>query len=147
MSWFAVTGITFARTPVDVTITLTTNNPFHLWLRQTIKQPGKHIVADRRRGGFLPGDFRLCFVEFTDLEQREVGDTLSHSWKIATWVETSWHWFYCFGCLALVFSACTSTIYEYFYGCFYRHFYLEPWDWLGHFQPNYKFFYKETWSV
>ena len=59
MSWFAVTAISFQPTPVPVYIFLTTNNPIHLWLRQTQKETRKHLFPAMRRGGVLPDDLYI----------------------------------------------------------------------------------------
>ena len=66
-------------------LTATTDVPCHLFCRMTTTPPIKRVVPSPRRGIYLQGDVRFCFVLYEDNEQNEAGDTLTH-----TWLKTAW---------------------------------------------------------
>jgi len=84
-------------------------------------------------------------VEFSDLEQVEPGDTLTHTWIISTWPENTRHWFYFFGKLGATFSACTTAIYTYFHDYFYTSDAAESWTLTIVPPPDYELVFTEHW--
>lgn len=77
--------------------TATTDVPCHLFCRMTKVPPRKHVLPSARRGIYLQGDIRFCFVVYEDNEQEEAGDTLSHTWLKSNWPVCETRWFYFVG--------------------------------------------------
>lgn len=146
MPFFAVTSITYLRGPKDLYIVLVTDSLAHLWLRQTDKTIRTRKKPAYRRGGTLMDDLDICFVEYDDMEQQEAGGTLTHTWHITGWKETSYHWFYFWGTMAAEWTPCTTAIYGYFYDYFVKPRLLERWSWLGSGPPTFNHLFTEHWS-
>ena len=75
----------------------TTDVTCHLFARMTTTPPRKHALPSMRRGLFLQGDIRFCFVVYKDNEQNEAGDTLIHTWHKSAWPICETRWFYFVG--------------------------------------------------
>ena len=75
----------------------TTDVPCHLYCRMTTTPPRKHALPSYRRGLYLQGDIRFCFVVYEDNEQDESGDTLTHTWNKSAWPICETRWFYFVG--------------------------------------------------
>ncbi|MBA7648417.1 hypothetical protein ES703_56203 [subsurface metagenome] len=75
----------------------TTDVPCHLYCRMSTTPPRKHVLPAFRRGIYLQGDVRFCFVVFEDNEQDEAGDTLTHTWHKTGWPVCETRWFYFVG--------------------------------------------------
>ncbi|MBA7579921.1 hypothetical protein ES708_21802 [subsurface metagenome] len=82
---FAVLDIAFIYTETSIIIECRTNNPCHLTLYYTDKQPVRHATSLVKRGVALPWGAYFCFVAWKSIEQQEAGDTLSHSFTIFDW--------------------------------------------------------------
>jgi len=78
-------------------LTATTDVPCHLYCRMTTTPPRKHSMPSPRRGTFLQGEVRFCFVVYEDNEQDEPGDTLVHTWVKSPWPPCETRWFYFIG--------------------------------------------------
>jgi len=78
-------------------LTATTDVPCHLFCRQTTTPPQKHSIPSYRRGLFMQGDIRFCFVVYKDKEQDEAGDTLTHTFYKTNWPVCQTRWFYFVG--------------------------------------------------
>lgn len=94
---FAILNHSAVDTVDGVDIGCTTNNPCHLWCRWTASNPWLHITRAQERGAPLYLLPRYCFVAFTDVEQNEAGDTLSHTFDIDPWEVGQWRWYYFLG--------------------------------------------------
>ena len=66
-------------------LTATTDVPCHLFCRMTTTPPRKHALPSYRRGLYMQGDIRFCFVVYEDNEQEEPGDTLIHTFNKPAW--------------------------------------------------------------
>jgi len=73
----------------QVTVTLTTEVPCHLWLRWSWQTPLKHPTTRIVRGLPVFSDTYLCFTVYNDIEQNEVGDTLTHTFWLWVFDETT----------------------------------------------------------
>jgi len=62
-------------------IVVTTDIPVHLFLRWTDKPPLTHPTTELRRGLLVQTATRYCFVAFSENEQLEPGDTLTHTFR------------------------------------------------------------------
>ena len=71
-----------------------TDVPCHLYCRMTLTPPRKHVLPSPRRGTYLTGDVRFCFVVYEDNEQDEAGDTLIHTFYKHPWPYCQHRWFY-----------------------------------------------------
>lgn len=60
-------------------IRITTNVPVHLTMRYTAKEPVKTLHPKEKRGVLWYYDNKLCFVEWSQVDQDEAGDTLVHT--------------------------------------------------------------------
>jgi len=78
-------------------LTATTDVPCHLFCRMTKTPPRKHVLPAFRRGIYLQGDIRFCFVVYEDNEQEEAGDTLTHTFLKPGWPICETRWFYFVG--------------------------------------------------
>lgn len=81
-------------------LTAYTDVPCHLYARMTTTPPLKHALPSRRRGTYLQGDIRFCFVVYEDNEQDEARDTLTHTWLKSAWPVCETRWFYFVGTIA-----------------------------------------------
>lgn len=109
--WLLLT-IHYTLTLAGYIITTTTDQPVHLWLRLTSVPPRIHADPVYKRGLYLHGDPRYCVVSFTDIEQLEPGDTLTHTFVVAPWAGCETKWFYFHGTIAGVPSPSTSALFE-----------------------------------
>lgn len=91
----------------------TTDVPCHLWARMTTTPPRKHALPSYRRGLFLQGDIRFCFVVYEDNEQTEAGDTLIHTWYKSAWPVCETRWFYFIGTQGGAPSVSESPIFQF----------------------------------
>lgn len=78
-------------------LTAYTDVPCHLFCRMTTTPPRKHELPGYRRGTYLQGEMRFCFVVYEDNEQDEPGDTLIHTFMKASWPICQTRWFYFVG--------------------------------------------------
>lgn len=105
--------VQFAPSTDDVTIVATTDTASHLWLRLTDIHPRIHYKTERRRGTAWMTDLRFCFDVYTDIEQDEAGDTVSHTWTIGDWPFCTTRYFYLFGSKAGEKCVSTSPTFRY----------------------------------
>jgi len=110
---FAVLTIAYANSADGVIITVTTNNPCHLWLRISDHMPQKHLHAAESRGALVQTYIDQCFVAYTDIEQQELGDTYTHTFAVAPWPVCTLKWFYFWGTVAGQLSPSASPIFAY----------------------------------
>jgi len=115
----------------QVTVTLTSDVPCHLWLRWSWSVPRKHPKTDIRRGLPVFSEVYLCFDVYQDIEQNEVGDTLTHTFWLWVFDETTLKrqtiYFYFWGEIATVKSPSETAIFTYIYHRRYE-FYWPAWD-------------------
>lgn len=78
-------------------VVTTTDVPCHLFKRETLTTPQRHIVPKLMRGIFMHEDVYLCFVAYKDYEQEEEGDTLIHTFEEHDWPVDQERWFYFWG--------------------------------------------------
>ncbi len=109
---FAVLSITYLVTPDGLLVTIVTNVPAHLWLRWTLLEPWIHVLPRLRRGIWLQDDVRFCFDVYTDLEQNEAGDTLTHTFLIPKWEDNTELSHYIWGEIEETVSPSTSAIFK-----------------------------------
>ncbi|MBA7652322.1 hypothetical protein ES703_60152 [subsurface metagenome] len=95
------------------TLVATTDVPCHLFARMTTTPPRKHALPSYRRGLYLQGDIRFCFVVYEDNEQAEAGDTLIHTFAKSAWPVCETRWFYFLGTIAGISSPSESPIFEF----------------------------------
>ncbi|GAH99204.1 unnamed protein product, partial [marine sediment metagenome] len=94
---FLITDYQITPNCEQVTVSLKTDVPCHLWLRFTPEKIRKHPRTVVRRGLSMGYDLRTCFVEYGDIEQQEAWDTLEHTFIIT---ELAWchaYYFYFWG--------------------------------------------------
>lgn len=95
------------------TLVATTDVPCHLFCRMTSTPPRKHALPSYRRGLYLQGDIRFCFVVYEDNEQDEAGDTLIHTFVKDAWPVCERRWFYFIGNILGFPSPSESPIFEF----------------------------------
>lgn len=108
--WF-ITNFTDSPRCQAYVIIITTDDVAHLWLRYSFNKPQKHPKGTVLRGLPVMGDVYYCFTAFTDIEQEEAGDTLTHTFIITPIVTCSPFWFYFHGTVAGAVSPSTSAIF------------------------------------
>lgn len=91
----------------SVTLVVTTDVASHLWARVTDQQPGIHTSTIMRRGLAMPSELYFCYVAYTDIEQLEAGDTLTHTFTVPDWPFCTTRWAHLWGSMAGV--TCPST--------------------------------------
>lgn len=96
----------------DVIITVVTDVPCHLWCRLTATEPQIHKKPIKRRGVQFSTELRFCFVSYTDYEQREAGDTITHTWLIQDWSFCMTFWVYFWGYVGGIISPSTSPFFK-----------------------------------
>ncbi|MBA7707830.1 hypothetical protein ES703_116713 [subsurface metagenome] len=79
----------------------------------TTTPPRKHALPSYRRGLYLQGDIRFCFVVYEDNEQDEPGDTLIHTFNKPAWPICETRWFYFIGTIAGVPVVSESPIFTF----------------------------------
>lgn len=105
--------VKFTPSATQVKIVATTDTASHLWLRWTDVHPRIHYQTERRRGTAWMTDLRFCFDVFTDIEQDEGGDTLTHTWTIADWPYCTTKYFYLYGSISGEKCVSTSPTFRY----------------------------------
>jgi len=95
------------------TLVATTDVPCHLFARMTTTPPRKHDLPSYRRGLYLQGDIRFCFVVYEDNEQAEAGDTLIHTFAKSAWPVCETRWFYFLGKIGGISSPSESPIFKF----------------------------------
>lgn len=110
-NWY-ITGISYSDQLNHVIITTTTDRACHLWCRVTSIEPEKHIIPVNRRGAPVNSTIDQCFVAFTDIEQNEAGDTLTHTFNVPDWPPCETRYFYFWGYIALALCPSASPIYS-----------------------------------
>jgi hypothetical protein len=78
----------------DFTITTVTNIKVHQFLRWTLVPPQKHIVPLIVRGATAGTYIDQCFVSYHDVEQNELGDTLTHTFTFTDWPVCQTRYYY-----------------------------------------------------
>jgi len=109
-------------------IVVTTDIPCHLYMRWTTVKPQKHIIPVLRRGVYMHGDTYFCFVVYTDKEQCEAGDTLTHTFIITDWPDCQTRWLYFWGKVAGITAVSTTAIFDLHWAApIWRCLIFEPW--------------------
>lgn len=80
-----------------ILITILTDVPSTIFIRWTQLPPWIHKKPSMRRGVQFAEDVRFCFDVYTDLEQDQVGDTTTHTFKLPYWMLDSDYWLYPWG--------------------------------------------------
>ena len=111
------------------TVVTKTDVACHQWLRHTLMPPQKHAKPVERRGLLVSWDARFCFVAFTDLEQNEPGDTYTHTFTWAGWVDCMTRYFYFWATSMGEKMKSTSCIFS-------KHFTYVPLPTTVHFHPD-----------
>lgn len=117
---FAVLDISYTPTLTGCTVTCYTNNPCHLWLRQTETIPQQHVNTKNVRGAPVGTYIDQCFVVYNDLEQNEAGDTILHTFTIDPWQSCETRWFYFHGTIDGVVSPSASCIFSHQRECIFK---------------------------
>ncbi|MBA7577511.1 hypothetical protein ES708_19364 [subsurface metagenome] len=107
---FAVLEVLYLHKPASIIITCTTNNPCHLTLYYTDKQPVRHTTSLVKRGVALPWGAYFCFVAWKSVEQQEAGDTLIHTFEVPDWSYCQTKWFTFRGTVAGQLSPSVSAL-------------------------------------
>jgi len=118
--------IEYITTSERVLVTVITDIPSHLWLRRTAVEPRIHRKSGIRRGYPFIEDLRFCFTVYWDWEQREVGETLTHTWCFSTWPVGAEYWHYLWGEVGGVVSVSTSPIFHFV------NRYIPPYEYFEH---------------
>ncbi len=95
------------------TIVATTDVPAHLFKRETTIPPRKHAKPSWVRGIALQGDIRFCFDVYTDFEQNEPGDTLTHTFTQTDWPVGQRRWFYFVGKIGGLETPSETAIFDF----------------------------------
>ncbi|MBA7633840.1 hypothetical protein ES703_41411 [subsurface metagenome] len=90
---FAVLEVSYLHKPTSIVITCRTNNPCHLTLYYTEKEPVRHATSLVKRGLAVPWGAYFCFVAWNSVEQQEAGDTLIHTFEVPDWSYCQTKWF------------------------------------------------------
>ncbi|MBA7659314.1 hypothetical protein ES703_67291 [subsurface metagenome] len=112
LNW-ALWDITYEITATGVKIKVQTWEACHLWMRWTLTYPEEHSIPVLKRGLFLHGDKRFCFVAYHDNEQEEAGDTTTHTFTKEPWPSCQTRYFYFHGRMGGTASPSTSAIFNY----------------------------------
>jgi hypothetical protein len=107
---FAVLEVSYSHFETSIVITSTTNNPCHLTLYYTDKQPLRHTTSRVVRGLSLPWGAYWCFVAWNSVEQQEAGDTLTHTFEVPDWSYCQTKWFAFRGTVAGELSPSVSAL-------------------------------------
>jgi hypothetical protein len=108
-----LTSITYLQTIDGIIIITTTDIPCHLFKRETTTIPQKHVNPIVTRGAVIGTYIDQCFVAYTDVEQQEQGDTLTHTFIQEPWPVCETRWFYFWGTKLLTIMPSASPIFEY----------------------------------
>jgi len=112
-SYWALTNIRRHTSYTGDLVCAFTDNPCHLWLRITSVPIKVHRQLVMRRGIMMHCDIDLCFVAYVENEQRELGDTLNHSFVVPWPKNRVFYNFYLHGEIASSTSPSTSPV----FGC------------------------------
>lgn len=110
---WALLDLTWEKVADGFIFTATTDVPCHLYCRMTKTPPVKRKFAAFRRGIYLQGDYRFCFVVYEDNEQEEAGDTLIHTFFKFDWPHCETRWFYFVGTQAETPSVSETAIFKF----------------------------------
>lgn len=109
---FSVRNAIFTDLATSVSIFVTTDITIHLYCRVSSFKPQIHSHSIVRRGLPLMSELYFCFISYTDYEQIEAGDTLTHTFSIPSWLPCTTKWCYFYGKKAGVVSKSTSPVFE-----------------------------------
>jgi len=112
---FTITDLTYTPNCEQVTVTVTTKEMCHLFLRFTANAPRKHPRSHMIRGIDLRADLRYCFTVYADIEQEEPGATLTHTFILNDLLFCHRYWFYFYGTSAGITMIYTSAVYGFRY--------------------------------
>ncbi|MBA7562263.1 hypothetical protein ES708_03913 [subsurface metagenome] len=107
---FAVLEVSYLHKPTSIVITCRTNNPCHLTLYYTEKEPVRHATSLVKRGLAVPWGAYFCFVAWNSVEQQEAGDTLTHTFEVPDWSYRQVKWFTFRGTVAEVLSPSVTAL-------------------------------------
>ncbi|GAJ22196.1 unnamed protein product, partial [marine sediment metagenome] len=108
--------ITYEATATGVQVTMATNVPAHLYLYYTKKKPWKHLRTIYRRGVYWKHAVRYCFVDWKEVEQEELGDTIFHTFIVEPWPVCETRWFTIRAKVDEDWTASAGPIYKYHKG-------------------------------
>lgn len=142
--------VSYAPSLSSVLVTVLTDVPSHLWARVSANNPQIHKKSGVRRGYPMIEDLRFCFTAFTDYEQNETGDTLSHTFTLPDWSICQTKFIYFYGSQSGVICMSTSPPFKYHNDGMvgnYRIIFVEPWD-SGWSPPSEQFdsLFSEPWT-
>lgn len=109
---FAILDIVITETDTGYQIVITTNNPSHLWMYYTLKEPDLHKRTIIFRGLSVPAASQYCFVTWHKNEQEEAGDTLIHTFIKEPWPICETRWFTFRGQIAGKWSKSVGPIFK-----------------------------------
>ncbi|MBA7580118.1 hypothetical protein ES708_22009 [subsurface metagenome] len=107
---FAVLEVSYLHKPTSIIITCRTNNPCHLTLYYTEKEPVRHATSLVKRGLAVPWGAYFCFVAWNSVEQQEAGDTLIHTFEVPDWSYCQVKWFTFRGTVSEVLSPSVTAL-------------------------------------
>ena len=107
---FAVLEVSYLHQLTSIIITCRTNNPCHLTLYYTEKEPVRHATSLVKRGLAVPWGAYFCFVAWNSVEQQEAGDTLIHTFEVPDWSYCQTKWFTFRGTVAEVLSPSVTAL-------------------------------------
>ncbi|MBA7570585.1 hypothetical protein ES708_12338 [subsurface metagenome] len=107
---FAVLTIAYFNLASSIFIVTTSNNPCHLTLYYTDKEPIRHATSRIVRGLSLPWGAYWCFVAWKEVEQQEAGDTLFHTFEVPAWSYCQTKWLCFRGTVASILSPSVSAL-------------------------------------
>ncbi|KKM93053.1 hypothetical protein LCGC14_1212290 [marine sediment metagenome] len=94
MARFLITEYAHSWVGPTLHVALTTDVAAHLWLRHTNVIEKVHLREKIIRGLGVMGDPKYCFVEWSEVEQNEPGDTLNHTFTFNTWADGEQRWWH-----------------------------------------------------
>jgi len=107
---FAVLELLYFHTSTSIIIECRTNNPCHLTLYYTEKEPVRHATSLVKRGLAVPWGAYFCFVAWKSVEQQQAGDTLIHTFEVPDWSYCQTKWFTFRGTVAEVLSPSVTAL-------------------------------------
>jgi len=111
--FFSVRDISYTPTLSQVTITVVTDSPVHLFMRWSFNPPDYHSIPTLRRGIALHGNRYICFTAYHDNEQEEAGNTLTHTFIKPAWWICQTRYFYFWGMNGSLICRSTSPVFSY----------------------------------
>lgn len=91
---FLVIGYAHGWRDDNLDIKVITDTPCHLWMRLTEIEPVVHKEGMVFRGLGWMSEPRICFVEFTEIEERDPGDHYHHFWTLPSFGVGIKKWYY-----------------------------------------------------